>query len=72
MNRVDEIRNRLIECNYDVENCVLMDYIDDIEDLLYKYKLSIEEVEDMLLYDDYEGKRYTCDIDDGIHMEEEE
>lgn len=67
------IKNRLLYLGCDIENYDfnIIDYIDEISDIMNKYNLHIEELEDLLLYKNYyEYKRYSCDIDEGIHMEE--
>lgn len=66
------IEERLLDCGYDVDNMdfAIVDCMEDISDILDEYNLSIEELEDVLLYDDYKSKRFTCDVDNGIHIEE--
>lgn len=70
-NGIELIQYRLNELGYfDDENITVDDYIDDVMDLMYEYKISIEEVEDLFTYDCYGVKRYLADDSDGIHIEE--
>lgn len=66
-NGIELIQYRLNELGYfDDENIT----VDDVMDLMYEYKISIEEVEDLFTYDCYGVKRYLVDDSDGIHIEE--